>query len=170
MVLWQPEAMNKTLRFTICSFTPDPSRSSLSHDFAVFIAGENDAALVGVNLSAYGLKSSDPVSRHAFVRTIEIVANRADEACQRPEVKSGFDILDAIIDSNMSSFWYQPIQERVTDKDTLQVGLEIFASAIGKKLSELRPKPRKRISDRWCESPAQQFKVTEKHLELAGVC
>lgn len=163
-----PNPMAKTLRFTICSFAPDPSHSSGSYDFAVFIAGENDAALVGINLSAYGLKSTEPLTRHIFTRTVGVVAKRADEACQNPDVHSGFDILDAIVASNMSSFWYCPIQEKHTEKDTVQAALEIFASAIGKKLSELQTQPQKRINERWCESPTNKFKVSEMRLALTS--
>src|SRR6266853_1410618 len=96
---------DRSLKYTICSFMPNPALSDFSYDFAIFIAGKNDAALVGVNLSAYSLETEHPLVRQVYSETFRILTTQINELCQRDEVKTGFDLLDGIVSSaGMSSF------------------------------------------------------------------
>lgn len=159
--------MLKTLKYTVCSFIPDLSHPTESYDFGVVIAGEDSAAFIGINLSQYGLRSKNVWTETAFDNTMQVIVNRANEACRKAELKTGFEILDAVVDCGMSSFWYRPIEEKQSSEDVVQAGLEVFASTVGKKLSMDRPQNQKKISDRWCESTPQKFEVMEQRFELA---
>ena len=148
---------------------PNPALSDFSYDFAIFIAGKNDAALVGVNLSAYSLETEHPLVRQVYSETFRILTTQINELCQRDEVKTGFDLLDGIVSSaGMSSFWYRPIEGIQSSDETVQLGLKLFAEKIGRQISSARDpqRQRRRINDRWCEAPSQSFEIEEKHLEL----
>ena len=157
--------MKKTIKYTICSFLPNPSESAETFDFGIIVASKNDLSAMGVNLSAYGLRSSHPLQENIFTATLDIVKDRIDEACRRADSRTGFDVLNAIINSNMSSFWYSEIKTIQTIRETQNEANRLFRLHIVPRVLASRPKARRRLSDRWSESSLDH---KEEYFELAG--
>src|SRR5579863_3812916 len=141
--------MKSRLRYTVCSYLPDPARSTEVYDCAVFAVAEAETALVGINLSVYGIESTNELSRYVIENTLNVIDARIREACKLPSSKSGFDLLNSLVGRNPTSLVFGGIEEVESDIGPAQFAARIFVPLALRCVSELvRPKPL-RISAGW---------------------
>jgi len=158
----------RKLKYTICSYIPNPSFSSDAIDFAVFVAGRSDAALVGANLSDFGEKSNHPLGQHVIDNTIEIIHGRIIEACQDPKARSGYCLLNHLVTGNLSSLVFRPIAELEDATNTAQAAMSLFTSRIGGRLATLPAETPMIIGTGWLELAQRDLRISERHLVLSA--
>src|SRR2546423_6225002 len=98
-----------SLRYTICSYAPDLARMENARDFAVVVASESQIALAGVDLSTYCIEHKHQLAQLVIDNTCDAIMRRIRDACEKPDVRSGFDALDTLVANNRSSLIYRPL-------------------------------------------------------------
>jgi hypothetical protein len=97
------------VRYTICSYYPDLTRPNSAYDFAVLAASSRGIALVGVNVaSAHGLQGLHPLAKAVADQSFQIVERRIREALKSADFQSPFDLLDRVVENNLSNIQYRP--------------------------------------------------------------
>jgi hypothetical protein len=104
------------VRYTICTYYPDLARPALAYDFAVLAASPQGIALVGVNVAdAYGLQERHPLAKAIAEQTFQIVVRRIQRSLQHPGPHACLDVLDRIVEGNLSNIQYRSIAEAEGD-------------------------------------------------------
>jgi len=124
-----------SLRYTVCAYYPDLHRPQTSYPFAVLVAGEEEVALVGVNLSAYGITGENPFSQTVIDKTYEMMMRRLAEACACRAADTGLAILERFVADNQSNIQFQPIRDVQHMDRAITVALDLFTEEIEDHLS-----------------------------------
>jgi hypothetical protein len=115
------------VRYTICTYYPDLARPDVTCDFAVLAASPKNIALVGVNVAdAFGLPEHHPLAKAITEDTFHIVVRRIQRALKYPGLDSGLDVLDRVVEGNLSNIQYRSFVD-VEGHDAEVVADRVFA-------------------------------------------
>jgi hypothetical protein len=87
--------------------------------------GEDEAVLIGTNLSDLGVGSPNAMAQAIIENTFEVMHQRILNALNPPAPMTGFDLLDRVVGDNFSSLVYRPIEEFKTLSQANPVAFEL---------------------------------------------
>ena len=116
-------------RYTVCTYYPDLIRPDRAFDFAVIAATCDGLAMVGVNLTAYGLNDDNPFAQSIIEGTFDVMVRRVEDALEDTGFESYLDMLDRIVSVNQANIQFQPIVIEESEADLIDIGKKFLGKS-----------------------------------------
>jgi hypothetical protein len=145
-----------TYNYRICRFLTSLLAPDEYHDFAVVLASEREIALVGVDLTAYGLTDAHPLGGQIVERTFDTVWHRIKVLRGATNPHSGHDILERLASGSPSNLCFTSVEYADGDDDIVDAGFELFNCRIMPQITRIEDQRREQQETEqpiWRESP-----------------
>ena len=123
--------MTTKISYTVCRYYPDFYKAAEVYPFAVVAATETEVALVGVNLSNFGLTAKNTLSKAVIERTVEMLWGRLEPLFEGDDVDDGKKVLFRFVQDDQSNIQYLHPCECEAAGDVFAAAAEILAREVG---------------------------------------